>query len=508
MTTDRPYFYGRYDHGRIETKGINSYFLGHKIDRGPGIKPDGVFAEWSWDGNQLTVKNDRYGLFPLYYCSYKNEIYLSTSIRRMLELGAPRDFDYDALAIFLRMGLFIGNDTPFKNIKSLPPNVSFLWENGDLKIGGHYPASKPVDISEDKAIDQFIVLFRQSMQRRLPVGEKFILPLSGGKDSRHILLELDHLGCRPESTVTLRPYPPYYDEDIRVARMVSEALGIDHIALERKNSYLVDELRALEITSYGSDEHAWFLALADYLKDKTKITYDGIAGDWLSGATGHLRPGETREVFDANDHAKTCKRLFEVWGRPNDHILRWMLNKDFLEKANLDRAVEHLSEELKKHTPTHSPVRSFYFWNRARHKINLSPYAVNAGVEKIYSPYLDHDLYDFFASLPADIINKGVLHAKTIERAYPKYAGIPYEQNNAVKISAVDHKVRFAKDFSWYSLKRNVWSSHTVKGKYLVPRMLNCLVNKKYCEKMWWLKPPLLLYLVQLEKLQQAGGGK
>ena len=190
----------------------------------------------------------------------------------MLALGAPKDLDYDALAVFLRIGLFIGDDTPFKHIKSLPPDVSFFWGIGNLTIVGNYPVSKPVDISEDNAIDQFIALFRQSMQRRLSADEKFILPLSGGKDSRHILLELDHLGCRPESTITLRPYPPYYDEDIRVAGMVSEALGIDHTALERKNSYFVDELRALEITSYVSDEHAWFLALADHLKNKTKIT--------------------------------------------------------------------------------------------------------------------------------------------------------------------------------------------------------------------------------------------
>lgn len=505
MTSDQPYFYARYTQGSVETKGVGTCSLGHTISRGHGAKPDGIFAEWAWDGSRLTVKNDRYGMFPLYYCSFENEIFLSTSIRQMLDVGAPRDLDYDALAVFIRVGLFIGDDTPFKHIKALPPDVSFFWENGNLTIKGHYPVNKPVDISEDDAIDQFTALFRQSMQRRLPKDEKFILPLSGGKDSRHILLELDHLGCKPESTITLRPYPPYYDEDIRVAKLVSEAVGVGHIALERKNSYLTDELRALEIMSCCSDEHSWFLALADYLKGKTRMFYDGIAGDWLSGATGHLRPGGVPEVFHVNDHAATCKKLFETWGRPNDHFLRWMLDKDFLHKASLDRAVEHLSGELRKHVPMHSPVRSFYFWNRVRRKIALSPYAVNAGVEKVYSPYLDHDLFDFFDSLPADIINIGRLHAKTIERAYPKYAHIPYEQNDLKKISTVGHRARIAKDISRHGLKNRVWSSRLVNGKYLTPRMLGCLVSRKYCEKMWWLKPQMLLYFIQLEKLQAGG---
>lgn len=508
MTTDRPCFYARYAHDQIETKGVNSHSFGHKIDREPGTKPDGVFAEWSWDGDKLTVTNDRYGLLPLYYCSVDNEIYLSTSIRQMLVFGAPNDLDHDALAVFLRVGLFIGNDTPFEHIKILPPNASFTWAKGKLTVSANYPPSKPIDISEDDAIDKFIQLFRRSIQRRLPTDGKFILPLSGGKDSRHILLELHHLGFAPECTITLRPYPPYYDEDIRIARILSETLHITHIALERKNSYLVDELRALEITSYGSDEHAWFLALADYIKDKTKVLYDGIAGDMLSGASGHLRTSGVPEAFHTKNNTEMCKKLFEAWGRPNDHVLRWMLDKDFLEKVNLDRAIEHLSNELKKHTPTHNPLRSFYFWNRTIRKLGLSPYAINAGIEKVYSPYLDHDLFDFLISLPTNRTQNGTLHAKAIKRAYPQYANIPYEQNDSQKISTAEHRSRFSKDFSWYGLKNNVWSSRTVRGKYLAPRMLNCLVSKKYQEKIWWLKPPLLLYLFQLEKLQQAGGRK
>ena len=332
MTTDRPCFYARYAHDQIETKGVNSHSFGHKIDREPGTKPDGVFAEWSWDGDKLTVTNDRYGLLPLYYCSVDNEIYLSTSIRQMLVFGAPNDLDHDALAVFLRVGLFIGNDTPFEHIKILPPNASFTWAKGKLTVSANYPPSKPIDISEDDAIDKFIQLFRRSIQRRLPTDGKFILPLSGGKDSRHILLELHHLGFAPECTITLRPYPPYYDEDIRIARILSETLHITHIALERKNSYLVDELRALEITSYGSDEHAWFLALADYIKDKTKVLYDGIAGDMLSGASGHLRTSGVPEAFHTKNNTEMCKNYSKLGGGLTTTSCAGCWTKIFLKK--------------------------------------------------------------------------------------------------------------------------------------------------------------------------------
>jgi hypothetical protein len=288
-------------------------------------------------------------------------------------------------------------------------------------------------------------------------------------------------------------------------------LKIKHVTLERQNSYFIDDLRCFEVTSYCSDEHAWFMAMADHLIGKTHVIYDGIAGDMLSGASGHLRTGGLLEVFRSKSNTDICKKLFEIWGRPDDYVLRWMLDKNFHGQVRQERAIAHLSKELKKHLSVPSPVRSFYFWNRTLRKLGLSPYALKAGIETAYSPYLDYDLYDFLSSLPEEIIMRGTLHAKAIARAYPKYADIPYEQNDANTISVSNHRIRFSRDLAWDCLKRNIWSSQVVRGGYLATRMLGCLVSKKYSQSVWWLRPPILHYLVQLERLQQGacpGGEK
>ena len=52
----------------IEASGPARFFRGHIIDTGRTDCPDGIFAEWSWDGRRLTVRNDRYGVAPLFYC--------------------------------------------------------------------------------------------------------------------------------------------------------------------------------------------------------------------------------------------------------------------------------------------------------------------------------------------------------------------------------------------------------------------------------------------------------
>src|SRR5262245_15226817 len=93
----------RHEANGFRIEGNAAGMLGHKI-RGLGQSgTDGVFVEWSWDGSRLQVRNDRYGVYPLYYFANGDEIAISTSILRLLEAGAPREFDDAGMAAFLRL---------------------------------------------------------------------------------------------------------------------------------------------------------------------------------------------------------------------------------------------------------------------------------------------------------------------------------------------------------------------------------------------------------------------
>lgn len=48
-------------------QGTPRYQFSHRFPSSHVGKSDGIFAEWLWDGTELVVKNDRYGLYPLYY---------------------------------------------------------------------------------------------------------------------------------------------------------------------------------------------------------------------------------------------------------------------------------------------------------------------------------------------------------------------------------------------------------------------------------------------------------
>ncbi|MGH8283218.1 MAG: asparagine synthetase B family protein, partial [Gammaproteobacteria bacterium] len=156
------YFRARQTGTIIETKGTHTVLLGHQLYYKPGAMPDGIFAKWEWGGARLIVRNDRYGFYPLFYYCRDGEIGVSPSISRLVDAGAPIGFDYAALAVFLRLGYFIGEDTPFKHIRALPPGATLEWD-GAIKLSSDgYAVGKPCTaISRDQAMDAYIALFRQ-----------------------------------------------------------------------------------------------------------------------------------------------------------------------------------------------------------------------------------------------------------------------------------------------------------------------------------------------------------
>src|SRR5580765_1565782 len=105
-----------------------------------------VFAEWSWDGDTLTVRNDAWGFQPLFYAATNDHIAVSTWLPRLLQLGVPAALDDRAMAVFLRLSYFLGTDTPFRAIRSLPRHGRLTWRAGVLDVSSVVapPAAQPL----------------------------------------------------------------------------------------------------------------------------------------------------------------------------------------------------------------------------------------------------------------------------------------------------------------------------------------------------------------------------
>lgn len=489
-----PFFAVKRVHGEYQTQGVAHCCLGHRIPAHRSDKMDGIFAEWSWDGSKLIVTNDRYGFFPIYYSLIDEGIVVSPSLAQVVELGAPTAFDDAALAVFVRLSFFIGEDTPFKAIRLIPPDTSFCWRDGKLSVTGRLTSSNLQTLKRDEVIDTYIELFRSAIERRLPNSGKTAVPLSGGRDSRHILLELCRTGHPPDTTATLRRPPPRSNGDEKAATGLASALKIEHTILDQPKSRLCLELRKNVDTSFSTFEHGWLMPMADFLNGRVQSVYEGVAGDVLSA--GHFLTEELVNLYETGNLSGLADKLLSH--DSPERALQSLLTAGRYKELSYELAHGHLVKELEKHTEQVNPTTSFFFWNRTRRVANLNN-GLFPSIPNVYSPYIDHEVFDFMTSQPASMYLDYQLHTDAITRAYPQFAHLPYEKADFSRL-VPSHFRQFAFEVSRYHLTRR---SRSLRDGFMWSRLLASLAFGR--AGIVWLSS-LTIYFAQLDHL--ANGGK
>jgi asparagine synthase (glutamine-hydrolysing) len=476
-------------HGPVDVTGDVTASFGHRVPLPDGAV-DGIFASWDWQDGRLSLANDRYGMYPLFYAHTDDGLLVASHLQALLEHDVPAELDFDALAVFLRVGFFVGDDTPFRTIRAVPPGAVLHVSGKQLRLEGRRPQVTAQALSRAAAIDAFIALFRQAIRRRLPSGT-FELPLSGGRDSRHILLALIEAGAAPAACVTTSHFPPRGNADLAVAAALCRRLGVPHLALPQYPRIEAEREKNVR-THLLSDEHAQFVVVGDYLRRVTRETYDGIAGDVLS-QSGYLNP-EADACFSAGGNRAAEYLLDRYPSMVSDKALQRLLAPALMRHVPKDRAIARLVPELAIHATAPNPVSSFFFWNRTRREIALGPYAVMQGLT-VYAPYLDRDVFDLLASLPASLLMDRRLHTDAITQAYPQVADIPYEVREPAHDAAALRRLALA------LMGTTLGTPGMLRRRTILPRLAMTAITGDPA-RLW--HAPLTLYLGQLAGLVAA----
>lgn len=479
--------------GSIHVDGQRECSFGRKIERRGENAPEGVFAWWRYEDGLLEVAVDRYGMYPLYYFEHDGVFGVSPSILKLIELGAPKDADVVGLSVFLRIGFFLGERTPFKHIHAMPPGGRLRW-NGALCIESGFDFPKERSITREQAVDGYIDLFRESIAQSRPETGTVAVPLSGGKDSRHILLELCRQGARPAFAVTAHHYPPRSNDDVEIAKQISARLGLRHLVLKQTEPRLEAEMFANERTNFCSDEHSWAAVLARTLSDTCNVVYDGIAGDSLSESIFSRQ--ETLCASRESDLYRFAENLVSKSFSFNESVMEYILDEDFKRQLPRDMAIAEIVLELGKYINTNHPVKYFYFMNRARREIALVPFSMYSKSIDVFAPYLNSELHDFLRSIPNSIFLEGGLHREAIRKAFPDFFDIRYENGGANKISDFEHNVRFCRDVLKSFCFNN---SRSIDSLKINSRLMWGSVNDGYGSRTRWFIP-MYIYMSQLDK--------
>lgn len=395
---------------------------------GSAARGMGMWAAWRWDGTELRAEVDRYGFYPLFYCPLGDGIAVSDSIAELLRLGASREFNDGGIAAFLRLGFFLGEDTAFAAISAFPPGGRLTWQReAGLRVEGRTIPRKPDSSSgRAQAVGGYVELFRSAMARVLPDDPAVTaLPLSGGRDSRHIALELKRLGFQPGLVISQRHFASRSDEDAEVASALSAALDWPITIVPQSRDPVGAELEKNRRFDCVTDEHSWFVPCAQRIVAAgVRYVFDGIAGDALSGGLFVRKPW-----IELGRSGRLDRVLDVVPGSgygASETALGCLLASPYLRRWGRDAAQGRVAREISQYRVDDNPLNQFFFWNRTRREI--APFMIRylPGVE-VLTPYLDAEVFDFLWNLPTALLEDHRLHDEAIARAAPEYAQIPFE---------------------------------------------------------------------------------
>jgi hypothetical protein len=311
------------------------------------------------------------------------------------------------------------------------------------------------------------------IERLLPEeNDRIVVPLSGGRDSRHILFALLRSNRAPDCCVTVRHIPPRPDEDAIVASEVARLLKIPHEIVPQANDLLRAELGKNNLTNYCADEHSWLLPVRDFLREKAfSICYDGIGGDVLLEY-----PYLSAHYLDLYGKGNFSELAEDMLG-PEGYLPR-MLHPSLYRRWNRTVAVHHLAGELGKYSTCPNPVSQFYFWNRTRREITLSSWCILNVSCPVVAPYLSGGVYDFIAALPASYFLDHTFHTDAIAAYYPEYAYLPFEtkslpptRNSPRAIAAFSLKV------ARYFFSTPGADNYINRASFLLPLLLRGIFN-------------------------------
>lgn len=415
-----PYFHARRAGADVRLDGLRAAELGHRVDLGAGRSPGGNWVEWSWDGSALTLRNDRYRGYPIYVAADREEIAISPSIEQLLRLGISRELDLDAIAAFLTLGHFVGEDTAFTAVRQLPGNATLEWRPGHLRTDADPPRRRHEHGTRKAAIATTAELVRAAVRRCIPEDGGYVMPISGGRDSRHILLELLEAGHRPVRCVTAHHHPHVWGGDVAYAAGLCRELGLAHEVVA-PGPLVAEEVRKNRMTSFCTDEHAWFPVVGSALAAGGTHTYEG-----LNGSTAWIRDfysPKMRRLSRAgrfSDLARSLGRRYR--GQPRYLAL---LSASRREQLGAERAVLRITRELERHGGESDPYLAFRFWGRTMGELNLPSTLMLAGLPRAYTPFLDPDVTEHAWTVPSEVIDDD-FHAAVIDHRFPRFRHIPY----------------------------------------------------------------------------------
>lgn len=429
----------------------------------------GMFAFAIWDAREkaLFLARDRVGKKPLLYSHQADgNLIFGSEFQALLQHPAvSREVDFEALDSYLSYLCVPAPLTIYKNVRKLEPGHWLRWKAGRVETRRYWlpDFSKKIKISEEEAIEETTRILRESTRLRMISEVPLGAFLSGGVDSSIVVALMAQESSQPVKTFSIGFEEQDYSE-LKYARKVAEHVGAEY------NEFIVRpnaiEILPTLVEHYGEPYADPSAIPTYYVSRETRkhvtVALNGDGGDEsFAGYERHvamrfaevyrripvalrrylIEPSLAAVPSSTNFRNRFLRfqRFLKAASMPKaDRYFRW------LNTFENDAKTEIYSPDLKNLTAGSNPVDflSPYF-SRSNGKgivdatllADLMNYLPNDLLVKVdiasmansleaRSPFLDHHLIEFAASLPEDLKQQGrgtkSLLKKVAARLVPK----------------------------------------------------------------------------------------
>lgn len=472
---------------------------------------EGAFglAIWNSAQHELTIANDRAGLYPLLYAHYDGKFVFAPELKGILcDPAFRKELDLVALAEYIRFQHLLGDKTFFTGL-ALLPNASILHydlQSDTLAIRPYWslaqlPQLEPT-LTFEEAVEEAGRLLKAAVHRLSHGSYRLGVYLSGGMDSRVILGLIDPDRC-PVTTVT---YGQPNCRDMLYARQIARAAGARHYAYEFPDGQWVPEFAGLhlELTEgFHSWIHAHGISILNQVRPLLDVNLTGLHGAELNW--------DNASLYEAQDDLAFACRLFEqlvqhtTWPSLNDAEER-LLFSPRLAPHMRGLAFDSLrSETAKCNSLPYWQQAAFWSCNTDRRLYQYYTVFHRSHVEQRF-PFYDYRYFEFIHALPPAMLFERKLRRAVISRMTPTLASIPYDRDElpitrdglpraVAKLahqgkkyigrhigSSVDRPILDADYENWLRAELRAWGENLLLGKQMLQRDL---FDPQFLESLW-----------------------
>ncbi|HSE30485.1 MAG TPA: asparagine synthase (glutamine-hydrolyzing) [Pyrinomonadaceae bacterium] len=189
-----------------------------------------AFAIWDQRTQELLLARDRVGKKPLLYAQVNGQLVFGSEFIALLQHpDVSREIDPHAIDQYLTFMCVPAPLTAYKSIRKLEPGHTLRWRKGEIKTDRYWlpDFSHKLKISEEEAGERTIEILREAVRIRLMSEVPLGAFLSGGIDSSAVVALMSE-----ESSERVKTFSIGFEEqdfsELHHARRVAEHIGADH----------------------------------------------------------------------------------------------------------------------------------------------------------------------------------------------------------------------------------------------------------------------------------------